>query len=168
MNDTPDIQRTSDAEVIIDLMKDIGHHDAIPAQNGFETAEDATPFTTANLISLPRDRRVEDLTAIRRAAAEYLRPARRRGTARLDDLQSLIDWTNRFKGDTSALFAKPDMANPTLTAIADYHAEGPADSGDAAWRYDRPPLPPPRDLQFPAFGRMEGMDGRFGKTARKG
>lgn len=37
---------------------------------------------------------------------------------------------NRFKGPTSALFAKPDLQAPTITCIADYHAEGPADQAD--------------------------------------
>ena len=96
-------------------------------------------LTKAHLVATPDHRTIEDLTSMHRAAAEYLKPARRKGTARLDDLQSLIEWANRFKGPTSALFAKPDLQAPTITCIADYHAEGPADqmtaTGDPTARH---------------------------------
>lgn len=96
-------------------------------------------LTKAHLVATPGHRTIEDLTSMHRAAAEYLKPARRKGTARLDDLQSLIEWANRFKGPTSALFAKPDLQAPTITCIADYHAEGPADqmtaTGDPTARH---------------------------------
>lgn len=111
------------AETMRDVMADIGHHDDINTP----TDQD---HTKAHLITLPNHRKVEDLTDKHREAAEYLKPARRKGTARLDDLQSLISWAERFKGDTSVLFAKPDMARPTLTCIADYHAQGPVDQAD--------------------------------------
>jgi len=112
------------AETMRDVMADIGHHDPIDTPDGLD-------LTRPHLITLPNHRKVEDLTDKHRSAAEYLKPARRKGTARFDDLQSLIVWSNRFKGETSALFAKPDMKAPTLTCIADYHAQGPVDQ-DAA------------------------------------
>ncbi|WP_231582131.1 DUF2303 family protein [Puniceibacterium sp. IMCC21224] len=68
------------------------------------------------------------MTSHHRAAAEYLKPARRKGTAHLSDLGSLITWANRFKGETSVLFGKPDLTAPTLTCVADYHANGPVDT----------------------------------------
>jgi hypothetical protein len=108
------------AETVHDIMADMGHHKEIAP------LDDPSP-TKAHMITIPKGREVKDLTEMNRAAAEYIKPARRRGTARIDDLQSLIAWANRFKGETSALFAKPDMSAPTLTCIADYHAEGPAD-----------------------------------------
>lgn len=86
-------------------------------------------FHGPHLISPPDHRKVHDLTDMHRKAAEYLKPSRRRGTARMATLQSLIDWTNRFKGATSALFLDPSAENPSLTAIADYHASGPAGDG---------------------------------------
>lgn len=119
-------------EVVLDLMTELGHHDQIerPADHD---------LTKAHLVTIPQGRKVEDLTAQHRAAAEYLKPARRKGTARFSDLQSIIDWANRFKGETSALFAKADMSAPTLTCIADYHAEGAvdpyADAGDPTARH---------------------------------
>jgi len=120
------------AETVRDIMADLGHHDLIEMPEGFD-------LTKAHLVTVPEHRMVHDLTSEHREAAEYLKPARRTGTARLTDLQSLIDWTNRFKGSTSALFAKPDMKAPTLTCVADYHAEGPADqttsTGDPTARH---------------------------------
>lgn len=120
------------AETMRDVMADIGHHDPI------ETPA-ALDLTKPHLITLPNHRKTEDLTDRHRRAAEFLKPAQRKGTARLSDLHSLIAWANRFKGKTSALFAKPDMTAPTLTCIADYHAEGPVDvtcnTGDASARH---------------------------------
>lgn len=84
-------------------------------------------LTDPFLIEVSQHRRVEDLTAKFREAAEFLKPLRRKGTARMEDLASLIDWANRFKGPDSALFATPDMAQPSLTCIADYHAAGAPD-----------------------------------------
>jgi uncharacterized protein YfdQ (DUF2303 family) len=124
IDEIPSHPLTNSAETMRDVMADIGHHDPIDTPEGLD-------LTKTHLITLPEHRKVEDLTGKHRDAAEYLKPARRKGTARFDDLQSLIDWSNRFKGETSALFAKPDMANPTLTSIADYHAQGPVDQSDA-------------------------------------
>lgn len=95
--------------------------------------------TTAHLITVPKGKEVKDLTADVRKAAEYLKPFRRTGTARLTDLQSLILWANRFKGEESALYAKNNMQEPSLTCIADYHAQGPvtidATTGDPTARH---------------------------------
>jgi hypothetical protein len=136
MVDKPDFTEAhpleNPAETMRDVMADIGHHDPIETPEGFD-------LTKAHLVTLPKHRVVEDLTEKHRKAAEYLKPARRKGTARFDDLQSLIAWTNRFKGSTSALFAKPDMTAPTLTCVADYHAQGEADhassTGDPTARH---------------------------------
>lgn len=127
---TPTMQNP--AETMRDVMHAIAKHEVI-------TQPDANTPLGAYLISQPEKRTVVDLTRQLREAAEYLKPTRRKGTARLSDLQSLIDWTNRFKGDTSALFANPDMAAPSLTCIADYHAAGPVDvdgiAGDSTARH---------------------------------
>lgn len=106
------------AETMRDVMADLGHSEHLITPTGMD-------LSTPHLIGVPEKRTVVDLTPYHLAATEFLKPARRKGTARLDDLQSLIDWAIRFKGDTSALFAKPDMKAPTLTCIADYHAAGP-------------------------------------------
>lgn len=97
------------------------------SENLISPAKGETIFTAPHLATLTEKRRVEDLTKYHREAAEYLKPARRRGVAHLHDLASLVDWANRFKDANSVLYANPDMDKPTLTCIADYHLEGPAD-----------------------------------------
>lgn len=121
--DTPTMNNT--AETVRDLMKELGEHAEII------TPEDHD-LTKAHLVDLPETRRVKDLTDHHRAAAEFLKPARRRGTAILMDLDSLTDWSNRFKGDTTVLYADPDLKSPSITCIADYHDGGPVDVTNAA------------------------------------
>lgn len=120
------------AATMRDMMQKLGHHDAIETPDGLDLSK-------PHLVTVPEHRKVEDLTAMHRTAAEYLKPSRRKGTARFDDLQSLIDWSNRNKGASSVLFAKPDLKAPTITCIADYHEAGAADplnpTGDPAARH---------------------------------
>jgi uncharacterized protein YfdQ (DUF2303 family) len=51
-------------------------------------------------------------------------PERRRGTAKLVELDSFIEHVNRFKDADSAIFAVPDPKLPTLTCVLDYHRAG--------------------------------------------
>ena len=83
-------------------------------------------FSAPMLVSVPNGRNIQNQTEAMRTAATYLKPARRKGTAKLATLQGLIDWANRFKSDRSALYANPDTASPSLTCIANYHGAGPA------------------------------------------
>jgi uncharacterized protein YfdQ (DUF2303 family) len=53
-------------------------------------------------------------------------PARRMGTAKLADIPSLIAHINRFKDADSVVFANTDRAQPTMTAVLDYHCQGAA------------------------------------------
>lgn len=108
------------AATMRDVMEKIGGTEFISKPDAFD-------LTETHLVAIPQHRKIEDVTEKHRNALEFLKPSRRKGTANLDDLQSLIDWANRFKGETSVLFAKPDLAAPTITCVADYHAEGPAD-----------------------------------------
>jgi hypothetical protein len=130
MSDLPILENS--AQTMRDAMQELGAHAEISAPTAFKA-------TDTHLVSVPTNRNIEDLSPHYRKAAEYLKPLRRQGTARLEDLQSLIDWTNRFKGVSSALFAQPDMEQPSLISIADYHAEGPKDdttpTGDATARH---------------------------------
>lgn len=58
---------------------------------------------------------------------EYrLNPRTREGSATLTSIESLIDHVNRFKDADSALFAVDDRANPSITAVLDYHRAGAA------------------------------------------
>lgn len=112
------------AETTREIMEKFGATETLEPNTG----EEGSPLTKPYLLSVPKERRIEDLSDSIRRSHQFLKPARRKGTARLSDLSSLIAWANRFKGPNSTLFATPDMSAPTLTCIADYHAEGPADA----------------------------------------
>lgn len=70
---------------------------------------------------LPEGRRLQSLKPFH---DEYrTRPERRKGTAVLEDLDSLVGFANRFKDKESALFASL-VGSPSLTAVIDYHEKG--------------------------------------------
>jgi len=75
------------------------------------------------IVAVPDGLRTEDLTAKHRAVVEALKPLQRTGKAVLDDLHSLVEWTNRFKGADSALFGQIHPA-PKLISVIDYHGFG--------------------------------------------
>lgn len=111
-----------------------------PAKNILQTAVDHLPRSNIEDLFVPTDSAMArptpaiyalrgdmvqiNLTAEIDKVATQLQPWRRKGTAKLQDLQGLIDWANRNKGDTSVLFADTG-AQPGLTCIADYMAGGP-------------------------------------------
>jgi hypothetical protein len=125
---TTELQEAAGAPNIAETLADLIHK--LGETEDLNDKGDVTPFTHAELVAVAKDRRIEDLTDKHRQAAEYLKPARRRGTATLTDLDSLVSWANRFKGETSALFAHDDPQSPSLMCIADYHAIGAADPTD--------------------------------------
>lgn len=61
------------------------------------------------------------------------KPLFRSGTALLGSLDSLIDYTNRFKGPCSVVFADDDRKTPSITTVFDYHSEGAANEGGQAF-----------------------------------
>lgn len=113
------------AQTLIDHAKELGQVETLM------TYSDTFDLSLPHLVSVPTGRKIENLTQHLIAARELHKPMRRKGTAKLHDLASLILWANRFKSPDSALFANPDMAAPSLTCIADYHAAGPATVTDA-------------------------------------
>lgn len=135
MSDTPSpiaVGESGTAYIVRDIMQNFGACNTIAPPEGYD-------LSTPHLVDMPTFRNTVDLSKFHREAAEFFKPLRRKGTAQLADLQSIIDWANRFKGDTSALFANPDMSAPTLTCIADYHAAGSVDvttlTGDETARH---------------------------------
>ena len=117
---------TTDLNTYAQTLRDVIESNADFSEISNEGAELSLPI----LITLPQHRRVEDLTPLFHKAAQTLKPFRRKGTAKLATLQSLIDWANRFKGGTSILYANPDRTAPSLTCIANYHGAGPAAAAD--------------------------------------
>lgn len=121
--DDTDIPPTSAAEIIRDTARQSAQVQTI-------TIDDLN-VGRGQYIAHSKDQTLVDITATQKRAAEMLAPWRRTGTAKLRELDSLIQWTNRNKGDNSALFADPDQAKPSLTAIANYHGAGaPANFGE--------------------------------------
>ncbi|WP_407496795.1 DUF2303 family protein [Pseudooceanicola sp. MF1-13] len=122
----------SSAQVIRDVLRELDHHDTI-------ATPDAPALAKTHLITLPDGRNLHNLTDAIHAAAQRHKPYARKGTAEMKDLDSLIAWANRFKGDTSVMYADPSMQSPSLTCIADYHAEGAPnidpDKGDDTARH---------------------------------
>lgn len=92
---------------------------------GFEeitVADPNDPTREIPLAVVPAGKRLEDLKPY--LDKFRLWPERRKGRAALRSLQSLIDHANRFKDADSALFAVPDMLNPSLQCVLDYHLKG--------------------------------------------
>lgn len=68
------------------------------------------------------------------------RPERRVGTAKLEDLESFISHTNRFKDKDSAIFSSGDPSRPSFTSVLDYHQRVNVDgemSGEGLPRFGR-------------------------------
>lgn len=77
---------------------------------------------TAPLLLTPTVGGGVEVMSVKDLVDEYrTHPERRRGTAKLGDLASFIDHTNRFKDDGSAIFASDDPTQPKLTSVLDYH-----------------------------------------------
>jgi uncharacterized protein YfdQ (DUF2303 family) len=67
-----------------------------------------------------------EIRSIKPLLDEYrARPEARIGTASLQSLASFIDWTLRHKGAETVIFANNNAEAPSLTAMIDYHQEGP-------------------------------------------
>lgn len=80
-------------------------------------------------------------------------PKRKTGTARLTALASFIDLVNRFRSETSALFACDDRKAPALTAVFDYHE--PLDGPPAFMRH-RATFAFPLSDQWQAWTKADG------------
>jgi hypothetical protein len=106
-----------------------------------DTNADRADLSAAHLLSVPKGRTIENVTEQMRKAATHLKPAQKSGTAKFETLESFIDWTNRFKGAESVVFANQSRQQPSLTSVIDYHPEGAPQldpkTGDANARYCR-------------------------------
>lgn len=78
------------------------------------------------------------------------RPERRKGTATVRDLPSFIELTNRFKDEHSALFAIPDPAKPSITAVLNYSEAGD-ETTDARFGDHRVHYPCPLSEEWKAW-----------------
>ncbi|WP_411839220.1 DUF2303 family protein [Paracoccus sp. ME4] len=106
------------AETIITHMERVR---PIEVVSGSEHPDSTGPY----IIAAPDGMRLHDLTKQHREGVEALKPLQRTGHAVLEDLDSLIAWTNRFKSEATVLFGQIHPT-PKLTAVIDYHGEGPS------------------------------------------
>ncbi|AFA44882.1 DUF2303 family protein [Rhodobacter capsulatus] len=92
------------------------------------------------LVAVPTGYRTEDIRAKLLEAAELHKPLARRGTATIESLNSLIEWTNRHKGSGSVIFAHATDDARSLTTVIDYHLAGAPslnDDGDPLARHGK-------------------------------
>ena len=111
--------RENIAQTVAKLMEQGGEVDILPPEKV------TRGLTEPLLMAVPSGQKVEDFTRQLREAQQILKPLKRKGTAKLSTIESVIEWANRFKGAGSILYAQNDGAAPTLTCIADYHEAGP-------------------------------------------
>ena len=81
------------------------------------------------------------LQSVKKFVSEFAtKPDRRTGTDKMQDLQSLIEWTNRHADEGTVLFCDTTRTAPKMQSIVDYHlavergVEGGI-SGDATARF---------------------------------
>lgn len=121
------------AETLIEEMKRVGEVQIV----SYPSAGDPERPV---IIAAPEAMKLHDLTAQHRSVLEALRPLQRKGKAQLADLDSLVAWTNRFKGPATVLFGQIHPT-PKLISVIDYHGEGAPvtdpENGDPAASYGR-------------------------------
>lgn len=96
----------------------LGAEDVSPAAN--------TDLSKPSLVAVPEGKIIKDITPYVRAAATAFRPLARSGTARIEDVKSFIDWTNRHKDDDSVIFSSSLNDAFSLTSVIDYNKAGPS------------------------------------------
>lgn len=121
------------AETVIEEMKRVG-------EVQFVSLPSAEAPEQPYIVAAPEGMKLHDLTAQHRAVIEALRPLQRKGKAQLADLDSLIAWTNRFKGEATTLFGQIHPT-PKLISVIDYHGSGAPvidpENGDPAASHGR-------------------------------
>lgn len=96
---------------------------------------------------------VDDLS--RAAESWRVHPARRKGTATVNTLQSLINLVNRHKTPDSVVFCATSWPNPSITAVINYH-ERDAINGKAQFGDHRINYPFPVTEEFKAWADQDG------------
>lgn len=141
-----------EASELLPLLSDRVHGAAVDLEAFRDLADQAGSainfIDDLNLPGLPGsvplfiDRKAGAIKSVRNLIEEYRQtPARKRGTAQVNTLESFIDLTDRHKTVDSVIFADTDWRKPTLTAVIDYHENasgGGADNGSHRVHYAFP------------------------------
>lgn len=116
------------------------------------------PAGTVPLFAVPNG---STLQSVKKLLDEYQdRPDRRVGTDKVQDLKTLIEWTNRHKDAGSVVFCDTTRDKPNLLTIVDYHHEATAEkSGDetARFRAFRALYEFPLSEQWKAWKKVDGV-----------
>lgn len=81
---------------------------------------DTVPTPGGELLAVPNGDGLVKMVDPRSLTDEYLeRPRRKKGRATIHDLESFIEYANRFKNDESVIFANANT--PSLSVVFDYH-----------------------------------------------
>lgn len=97
------------------------------AQNAVETqmielSDSSVREAKLFIVSRPDGSGKVSLQSVKPFLDEYrTRPERRKGSAKVNTIASLIDLTNRHKDEDSVVFADIDAAAPSVFAVFDYH-----------------------------------------------
>jgi uncharacterized protein YfdQ (DUF2303 family) len=84
--------------------------------------------------------------------AYRIAPERRRGVAKVDNLQSFVDLVNRHKDEHSVIFASTDLKAAKLLAVIDYHET----SGAARFGHHRIEYNFPTTKEFQVWQNFNG------------
>ncbi|WP_422074160.1 DUF2303 family protein [Tranquillimonas rosea] len=126
------------------------------------------PQAASLVVALNSEQRVHDLTDTVRKHAEAVQPSRRTGTARIETIDSLVEWCLRFKGPGTALFATSgnETFAPRLTCIENWHLGGASNPNelqlDAAQHADHRAV-----YNFPVSDEWKAWTGISGKMLDK-
>lgn len=99
-----------------------------------------------------------DVTVLSPAEIDPYRskPLFRSGTAKLGSLDALIDYTNRYKGVSTVLFADDSREAPRITTVFDYHEAGPVENGGQRFGRHRATYPLPLSDEWQAWQSLNG------------
>lgn len=97
------------------------------------------------------------LESIKPYGDEYrTQPERRKGTARLTEIESFIAHVNRFKDADSVLYSCDARENPSITAILDYHCAGEISNAEPRFGEHRSHYALPLSDEWRAWKQHDG------------
>lgn len=86
------------------------------------------------------------------------KPLRLTENPTVTSLASLIDYTNRFKGSASVVFASDDRASPSISTVLDYHLSGPPGDDNARHGNHVVNFPVPLSDEWKAWTKLNGQN----------
>lgn len=94
------------------------------------------------------------------------KPLTRRANPTLTNLDSFIDYIDRFKDDDSLVFANDSRESPSIVAALDYHRAGPADNGGQRFIRHSATFPVPLSDEWKGWNECDGKTLQMPEFAR--